>query len=305
MIVYNVFMLLFAAVYIMAHPIFHKVSTFLENAWHFCEENFFQLQFNTLHLEKNIPSQVLNRIAERKNNGFHAQSNPNSRTPGQKWTRRRSSHRRLQLLLNKFRPVVLRTPTKQGYVPSHTLSRNSRAIETLRHDFVAMCQLTGSPATRNAPSCNLPISNDEEFRQLNEDLRNADFLATLVSKFTLLNHYIPTTARYILYIPYALQSYAYFHSTFTLHIAVIGRTHGLAFFPASTYYLRSGRGKIIWLLLTLFISFIKQYLFLSRMTGRIPTFTKRKATALTNIIVLTLFSLLFMFLFTAFSLYSI
>ncbi len=69
-----------------------------------------------------------------------------------------------------------------------------------------MCQLTGSPAARNAPPCKLPISNDEDFRQLNEDLRNADFLARLVSKFTLLIHYIPTTARYIVYILYALQS---------------------------------------------------------------------------------------------------
>ncbi len=35
---------------------------------------------------------------------------------------------------------------------------------------------------------------------------NADFLARLVSKFTLLIHCIPTTARYIVYILYALQS---------------------------------------------------------------------------------------------------
>ncbi len=75
------------------------------------------------------------------------------------------------------------------------LAKLTAAIETLRHDFVAMCQLTGSPAARNAPPFELPISNDEDFRQLNEDLRNAHFLARLVSKFTLLNHYIPTTGR--------------------------------------------------------------------------------------------------------------
>ncbi len=83
------------------------------------------------------------------------------------------------------------------------LAKLTAAAVTLRHEFVAMCQLTGSPVARNAPPCKLPISNDEGFRQLNEDLRNADFLARLVSKFTLLIHCIPTTARYIVYILYA------------------------------------------------------------------------------------------------------
>ncbi len=63
------------------------------------------------------------------------------------------------------------------------LAKLTTAIETLRHDFVAVCQLTGSPAARNAPPCSLPILTDEDCRQLNEDLRNADFLARLVSKF--------------------------------------------------------------------------------------------------------------------------
>ncbi len=112
---YDLFMLLFTAVYIMAHPIFHKVSSFLENARHFCEEyiikleemygyqeivkkvhnlqhlpddvlrngpleitsafryeNFFQLQFNIIHSGANIPAQILNRTAERRNHGFSA-----------------------------------------------------------------------------------------------------------------------------------------------------------------------------------------------------------------------------------------
>ncbi len=76
------------------------------------------------------------------------------------------------------------------------LAKFTAAAETLRHDFVAMCQPTGSPVAHNAPPCKLPISNYEDFRQLNEDFRNVDFLARLVSKFTLLNHYMPTTALY-------------------------------------------------------------------------------------------------------------
>ncbi len=44
----------------------------LEETSVFRFEIFFQLQFNTLHSGNNISSQVLNRIAERRNNGFHA-----------------------------------------------------------------------------------------------------------------------------------------------------------------------------------------------------------------------------------------
>ncbi len=66
MIVYNVFMLLFAAVYIMAHPIFHKVSTFLESAWHFCEEYIIKLEMygyqeivKKVHNLQHLPDDVL------------------------------------------------------------------------------------------------------------------------------------------------------------------------------------------------------------------------------------------------------
>ncbi len=38
------FMLPSPAVYIMAHPNFHKESTFLENASHLCEEYFTKLE---------------------------------------------------------------------------------------------------------------------------------------------------------------------------------------------------------------------------------------------------------------------
>ncbi len=64
---YNLFILLFAAVYIMAHPIFHKVSTFLENAIHFCEEYFIKLEemygyqeiVKKVHNLQHLPDDVL------------------------------------------------------------------------------------------------------------------------------------------------------------------------------------------------------------------------------------------------------
>ncbi len=57
-------------------------------------------------------------------------------------------------------------------------------IDAIGLEVAALSQKIGASSARNAPPCRLPISDDDDFRQLNEKMRNSDFLGTLVSKLS-------------------------------------------------------------------------------------------------------------------------
>ncbi len=84
------------------------------------------------------------------------------------------------------------------------LVKLTATVEALSLDVVAISKITRTPTARNAPQCKLPISKG--VKQPNEELRDENFLARLVSKLTLFMHGIPSLPLYIVNICSLLYS---------------------------------------------------------------------------------------------------